>query len=142
MTKKILAGTLAAVILLGLAYYSGFLYSQRQYRREEDILLQKLEQLAAQLSMQEAQGSALDGGEKQEASVDPKEVKAEYEQESYYLVLEKGSVNIYLSDKTTLYEHTSIMAEDLPEKLRLEVLEGKCVQGEQELYDFLENYSS
>lgn len=142
MTKKILAGTLAAVILLGLAYYSGFLYSQRQYRREEDILLQKLEQLAAQLSMQEAQGSALDGGEKQEASVDPKEVKAEYEQESYYLVLEKGSVNIYLSDKTTLYEHTSIMAEDLPEKLRLEVLEGKRVQGEQELYDFLENYSS
>lgn len=142
MTKKILAGTLAAVILLGLAYYSGFLYSQRQYRREEDILLQKLEQLAAQLSMQEAQDSVSDGGEKQEASVDPEEIKAEYEQESYYLVLEKGSVNIYLSDKTTLYEHTSIMAEDLPEKLRLEVIEGKRVQGEQELYDFLENYTS
>ena len=51
-------------------------------------------------------------------------------------------VNIYREDGTTLYETTDIPVSLLPEALRQEISAGKGVATEQELYDFLENYSS
>ena len=53
-----------------------------------------------------------------------------------------GLVNIYREDGTTLYETTDIPVSLLPESLRQEISAGKGVATEQELYDFLENYSS
>ncbi|MDY3920005.1 MAG: hypothetical protein SOZ59_13570 [Candidatus Limivivens sp.] len=60
----------------------------------------------------------------------------------YYLKGEKGLVTVYRGDKKTLYERTAIPVESLPEILRLEVSLGKMLKTEQELYSFLENYSS
>ena len=49
---------------------------------------------------------------------------------------------MYLSDKTTIYELTEIPLSDLPEEVRQEVASGKYVETAEELYAFLENYSS
>ena len=41
-----------------------------------------------------------------------------------------------------VYEYTNIPLDVLPEEMKREVLLGKTLQGEDELYSFLENYSS
>ena len=61
---------------------------------------------------------------------------------SYYLVEEFGYVNIYKADQETIYEYTEISIGDLPQELQEEICTGKGVLSEQQLYDFLENYSS
>jgi hypothetical protein len=61
---------------------------------------------------------------------------------AYYLVEDLGYVNVCLGDGKTIYEYTEIRVEDLPEALMAEIRQGKSIKNEQELYDFLENYSS
>lgn len=55
---------------------------------------------------------------------------------------EDGYLIVYCADRETVYETTDISMEDLPLKLRQEVREGKLMYSEQELYNFLESYSS
>ena len=60
----------------------------------------------------------------------------------YYLMEVNGYVVVYLSDKTTPYEYTNILYDELPASLRDEIRNGKYVEDASELYGFLENYSS
>lgn len=61
---------------------------------------------------------------------------------SYYLVEEDGHVYVYLNDKVTLYETTTIQVSSLPDDLQREISQGKFLLDDHELYNFLENYSS
>ncbi len=145
MAKKILAGCLAAVILTGLAWYAGFLHSEKRAEKEQSELWQELESLAGRIAVQEERQTELKGEageEKTEVSVDPEGVVNEQDSHEYILVEENGRVTIYRIDGTTLYEYTGIAADSLPETLREEISHGKRISGEKELYDFLENYSS
>lgn len=60
----------------------------------------------------------------------------------YYLLEKNGYVVVYLSDKETIYEYTSIDVETLPATVQNEVKNGKYIEDIEELYGFLENYSS
>ena len=60
----------------------------------------------------------------------------------YWLMEEDGAVMVYLPNGSTLYERTGILVESLPLSLKEEIAKGKEVRTEQELYGFLENYSS
>lgn len=60
----------------------------------------------------------------------------------YYLVEENGTITVYQDDKETLFEYTTIQIDTLPENLQIEIKHGKFLEGDKELYDFLENYSS
>lgn len=60
----------------------------------------------------------------------------------YYLLDKNGYVVVYLSDKETIYEYTSIDVETLPVTLQNEIKNGKYIEDVEELYGFLENYSS
>lgn len=60
----------------------------------------------------------------------------------YYLLEKNGYVVVYLSDKETVYEYTSIDVETLPVTVQNEVKNGKYIEDIEELYGFLENYSS
>lgn len=60
----------------------------------------------------------------------------------YYLKEREGYVIVYLSDGSTVYETTSIAVKLLPEELREEILRGRYLKSQEELYGFLENYSS
>lgn len=63
-------------------------------------------------------------------------------EEGYILSIEDGYVIVYLSDQKTVYEYTSISAKELPQSLQTELESGKQVESLQEVYGFLENYSS
>lgn len=73
-------------------------------------------------------------------------VRKIYEQkempEGYYLVNENNLVTVYYGDKETVYMNTNIMLQRLPEELKQEIIYVKYVEREEELYDFLEAYSS
>lgn len=63
-------------------------------------------------------------------------------EDCYYLMEVNGYVVVYLSDKVTPYEYTAIAYDELPPTVRAEVRNGKYIESPEELYGFLENYSS
>lgn len=62
--------------------------------------------------------------------------------EGFYLCVLHGYIAVYLHDQATLYELTNIAVSTLPEEVQGELRGGKYIETEQELYAFLENYSS
>lgn len=62
--------------------------------------------------------------------------------EGFYLCEMQGFVVVYLSDRQTIYEMTEIPLTDLPEEVQQEIAAGKYIATQEELYGFLENYSS
>lgn len=63
-------------------------------------------------------------------------------EDCYYLMEVNGYLVVYLSDKTTPYEYTDILYDELPAMLREEIRNGKYIESTEELYGFLENFSS
>ena len=64
------------------------------------------------------------------------------ENESYYLMACNGYVCAYRTDMKTLYLSTGISLDQLPDQVRQEILDKKYIKNEEELYNFLESYSS
>lgn len=69
-------------------------------------------------------------------------IRSDNENGNYYLMACDGHVCVYYSDMKTLYLVTGIMLDQLPDEVRQEVLDKKYVKNEEELYNFLESYSS
>ncbi|MFI3212111.1 MAG: hypothetical protein R3Y24_02100 [Eubacteriales bacterium] len=66
----------------------------------------------------------------------------ENEKNFYYLKVENHYITVYESDGNTIFIHTDIMLDDLPEKAQQEIIDVKLIKNSQDLYDFLEAYSS
>lgn len=62
--------------------------------------------------------------------------------QKYYIAVEKGILVIYLENRRTLYDRTDIRLDSLPENVRQEVIKGMEIDGADELYDFLETFTS
>lgn len=62
--------------------------------------------------------------------------------QKYYIKFSNGIVTVFYSDQKTVYEYTEIELDELPVKLRSEIISGKTIKDEKALFDFLENYSS
>lgn len=62
--------------------------------------------------------------------------------EHFYLVVENEYVTVYYSDLQTVYLYTDIYFANLPEGLKQEILDKKYIESEEELYNFLESYTS
>ena len=60
----------------------------------------------------------------------------------YYIKDSEGYVTVYESDQKTVYEYTSILVADLPENVQEQLKEGIKVTSLEQVYGFLENYSS
>ncbi len=60
----------------------------------------------------------------------------------YYLMANGGIVYVYQGDMKTLYLATDITIDQLPDDVRQEILDKKYIKNEEELYNFLESYSS
>lgn len=65
-----------------------------------------------------------------------------FDEASYYLYEVNGYIVVFLNDRKTPYEYTDILYDELPEMLKKEIKNGKYVKDKEELYGFLENYSS
>lgn len=71
-----------------------------------------------------------------------KKYYSDLSKEHFYLVVENGFITVYYSDLTTVYLYTDIVIEHLPEDLQNEMLDKKYMESEEELYNFLESYTS
>ncbi|MCC2826197.1 hypothetical protein LK511_04580 [Faecalicatena orotica] len=149
MAKRILAAMAGIGILMGLAYYSGSLTSERALEQERARLLAQIESLELLTREQAAAGrdtvraETTDSTEKQPEGRETREPDEEaLDTALFYLKERDGYLAIYREDGTTLYETTDIPLSLLPEALQQEIRAGKSVESEQALYDFLENYSS
>lgn len=60
----------------------------------------------------------------------------------FYLMVADHFIVVYEQDKKTLYMNTDILLENLKEDLQAEIMKGKYIESEEELYHFLESYSS
>lgn len=68
--------------------------------------------------------------------------QADEELGGYYLMANDGHVCVYYEDMQTMYLTTGIALDRLPDEVRQEVLDKKYIKNEEELYNFLESYSS
>ena len=66
----------------------------------------------------------------------------EPEQECYLLTVEDHFVVVYYKNLDTLYCYTDICIDQLPDTVQEEILHIKRIETEEELYGFLESYSS
>lgn len=64
------------------------------------------------------------------------------EEQGYYLMVADHFVIVYKEDKKTIYMNTDILLENLSQELQDEIIQGKYMENEQALYNFLESYSS
>ena len=71
-----------------------------------------------------------------------KPVKEEEEEPGYYLMVADHFIVVYRGDMETLYMNTDILLEDLGDALQAEIIQGKYLETEEEVYNFLESYSS
>ncbi len=64
------------------------------------------------------------------------------DKQGFYLMVADHFVIVYKEDKKSIYMNTDIMLESLSPELQKEIIAGKYIESEQELYNFLESYSS
>ena len=80
---------------------------------------------------------ALDKQESEEKQIVQNELEI-----CYYIKEYEGYVIVYEADQKTPYEYTSILVEDLPERVKKQLEEGIKFTSLIHVYGFLENYSS
>ena len=114
-------GIFLAFFLIGAAYVAAYHLSLENEQKTSSIKTRETNQIQ----------------EKQAETVFEKEIHPRY-----WLMEEDGAVMVYLSNGRTMYERTEILVDNLPLPLKEEIAKGKEIWTEQELYGFLENYSS
>ena len=62
--------------------------------------------------------------------------------ESFYLVYEDGKVVIYKESDRTFYDYADINMNSIPAEIREQLKLGLYIDGEENLYNFLQAYSS
>lgn len=74
----------------------------------------------------------------------PQEPMEEVNGESYQFVLVDNNdyVTVYSLPENVIYEYTDVIMDILPIELQEEIRQGKFLKNEEELYNFLENYTS
>lgn len=68
--------------------------------------------------------------------------RPEEENEGFYLMVADHYIIVYEEDKQTVHLNTDILLSHLSEELQSEIIRGKYIENEEELYHFLESYSS
>jgi PDZ domain-containing secreted protein len=115
-SKKVL-GAAAVVIVLALVCFLGFSY---YYRNE------------AGTPPEEQRGVEL-----VEVNQTPGKRTGEF-----LLVDDDNYVTVYRLPEQEIYEYTDVILDVLPTDLKEEIQDGKYLKNEEELYNFLENYTS
>ena len=62
--------------------------------------------------------------------------------EGFYLMVADHFIVVYRQDQRTVYMNTDILLESLNDALQAEIMQGKYLETEDEVYNFLESYSS
>ena len=70
------------------------------------------------------------------------QVQSSVAQDKFYLAEDHGMVTVYRTNDNSIYEYTNIYMKDLHESIQEEILAKKYMTDEEELYNFLESYTS
>ena len=70
------------------------------------------------------------------------EISQEHTNYKFYIEEDEGRLTVYETATKTIYLETAIELYHLPEQIRLNLENGIYFETEEELYDFLESYSS
>lgn len=141
-------GFLAAVLVLAAAYHTSY---RLTYDNTEDYAAKSEDGEDNEAAQAKSVGNASaesTGDARSESAEDAPEETDETDDVlpadgMYCLTAEDGYVTVYYADRKTVYTYTGIRLDSLPEELRREIADGsKTVGGSEELYGFLENYSS
>lgn len=104
---------------------------------------QKGTELVEMLPAESRPEQVLQGSAQQTALPETAEEKEPAEEEYEYLLKNHdGYVAVYQLPKDELYEYTEVLMELLPDGLQEEIHNGKYLKNDEELYNFLENYTS
>ncbi len=125
MRNKYGIGFLSVMLILALAVTFAYQYSYRAARERTEARIQAAKEVK---STQSEEAVSADGHALKE--------------DCYYLKNVNGYVVVFLSDKKTAYEYTDILCEELPKTIQEELVNGKYIETQEDLYGFLENYSS
>ena len=63
-------------------------------------------------------------------------------EQGYYLMVADHLIVVYRGDRQTIYMNTDILLESLSDVLQAEIIHGKYLETEEEVFNFLESYSS
>lgn len=124
MKTKYIVGFFAAVLLVGVLLTAGYQISYERIAERSAAPDNEITDTRSITAEGEAAAEDASG------------------EEGYYLCEMQGFVVVYLSDRQTIYEMTEIPLSDLPEEVQQEIAAGKYIADKDELYGFLENYSS
>lgn len=122
------------IITAALSLCIGFLIGHRKNQNAYEQRIAFLQQKNEILLRRQRQAQS-----KKESAKESLNVIEPY---AYVLLSEDGFVAVYQADRKTLYATTGILIENLPGNLQQEIEEGKTIESEEQLYNFLENYSS
>ena len=114
-----------AVLICCTAYGGGYYLSSYNSKKRTE------QELAS--NQQKIQEESNDNAVKSDAVVKPYE---------FVLCEEDGYIIVYNADKKTVYSKTDIRLDNLSVQLQKEIIAGKPIYSESELYNFLESYSS
>lgn len=121
--------SISAALCFCIGFFAGNHRTQKIYEERIVLLKQQNENL---LTMQK----------EAEARAELAESMNLLEPCAYILLAEEGYVAVYYADEKTLYAVTDIRMDGLPEDLQAEISQGKSIRDEEQLYNFLENYTS
>ena len=138
MSRKAIGILLAAAVILAVFIFGyWYLGKDRGTPPEEQNRTELVESLPSEsepsqtASGQGAQEEAADGGE-----------ESLTEDYRFLLVNNNNYVAVYQLPENEIYEYTDVILNVLPAELQEEIQEGKYLRDEEELYNFLENYTS
>lgn len=143
MSKRKLGITLTALALVILAVVGTFWYAGRKKVTppEEQRGTELVEMMPTEIrpdQVAQTEESAEDQGEDAASSLK----EPDWSDYEFLLVNDNNYVTVYRLPEKELYEYTDVIMDVLPAELQEEVQQGKYLKNEEELYNFLENYTS
>ncbi len=129
-TNRVRIFFLVTAVLICISYYMGYelLNQWNSQKEQQNQILSAERDLATERS-----------GEIEATEVEISKMNIPYQ---YVIIEEEGYLTVYMQDLTTIYMYTDIRMQDLNPTLQDEIRIGKPFVSLEELYDFLENYSS
>ena len=136
MSRKILGIVLVAAAVSALVLF--FLYMTRDTKTppEEQSGTEFVQSAPEEGTAVPAKsGTQTDGAEEDSET----QTDTDYQ---FVLVNSDNYVAVYRLPENEIYEYTDVILDVLPAELQEEIQEGKYLKNEEELYNFLENYTS
>jgi len=135
MSRKMLWTTVIAVVIAAALIAMVFVSGRRSATPpEEQKGTELVEMVPAKGETGEAVAGKVPAAEETEADLS--------DQYEFLLVDHNDYVAVYQLPEREIYEYTDVIMEVLPEEVQKEVQQGKYIKNEEELYNFLENYTS